>query len=104
MPRLLTVILNWRTPDMTLQSAEAALKALDGIDGALVIVDNASGDGSFEAMSAAVTARGWDTGPQQVRVLQAGRNGGFGAAFFWFMGLGIGAIWNRLTETDGPCA
>jgi hypothetical protein len=24
-------------------------------------------------------------------------NGGFGAAFFWFMGLGFGAIWNRVT-------
>jgi len=28
-------------------------------------------------------------------------NGGFGAAFFWFMGLGFGAIWNRLTA--GTC-
>ena len=79
MPRLLTVILNWRTPEMTLQSAEAALRALDGIEGALVIVDNNSGDGSFEAMAQAVAARGWDRGPQQVRVLQSGHNGGFGA-------------------------
>lgn len=79
MPRLLTVILNWRTPAMTLQAAEAALRALEGIEGALVIVDNDSGDGSFEAMAQAVAARGWDCGPQQVRVLQSGHNGGFGA-------------------------
>ena len=79
MPRLLTVILNWRTPDMTLRSAEAALAALEGIEGALVLVDNDSGDGSFERMSAEVAARGWDKGPQQVRVLQSGHNGGFGA-------------------------
>lgn len=79
MPRLLTVILNWRSPEMTLQSAEAALTALQGVDGALTIVDNNSGDGSFETISAAVAARGWDRGPQQVRVLQSGRNGGFGA-------------------------
>lgn len=79
MPTLLTVILNWRTPDMTLRSAEAALAALDGIEGALTIVDNCSGDGSFERMSAEVAARGWDQGPQRVRVLQSGRNGGFGA-------------------------
>ncbi len=79
MPSLLTVILNWRTPEMTLRSAEAALAALDGVEGALVIVDNDSGDGSFERMSAEAGARGWTTGPQQVRVLQSGRNGGFGA-------------------------
>jgi N-acetylglucosaminyl-diphospho-decaprenol L-rhamnosyltransferase len=79
MPRLLTVILNWRTPDMTLKAAEAALLALDGIEGALVIVDNDSGDGSFDMLGAAVAARGWDKGPQSVRVLQSGHNGGFGA-------------------------
>ncbi len=79
MTRLLTVILNWRTPEMTLRAAEAALVALQGIDGALLVVDNDSGDGSFEKLSAAVAARGWDKGPQQVRVLQSGRNGGFGA-------------------------
>ncbi len=32
-------------------------------------------------------------------------NGGFGAAFFWFVGLGIGAIYNKLTlGTPGVCA
>lgn len=32
-------------------------------------------------------------------------DGGFGAAFFWFMGLGVGAIWNRITQgTGGGCA
>jgi len=79
MARLLTVILNWRSAEMTLRAAEAALRALEGIDGALVIVDNNSGDGSFEVMSAVVAARGWDKGAQAVRVLQSGRNGGFGA-------------------------
>lgn len=27
-------------------------------------------------------------------------NGGFGAAFFWFAGLGLGAVFNRLTMGD----
>ncbi len=78
-PRLLTIILNWRTPDMTLQATEAALREMAGMVGAITIVDNDSGDGSFEALSAAVMARGWDSGAVPVRVLQAGRNGGFGA-------------------------
>ena len=31
-------------------------------------------------------------------------NGGFGAAFFWFMGLGVGALYNKLTMgTAGTC-
>ena len=31
-------------------------------------------------------------------------NGGFGAAFFWFMGLGVGAIYNKLTVGTASCA
>ncbi len=32
-------------------------------------------------------------------------NGGFGAAFFWFMGLGFGALYNKLTlgTAGGEC-
>jgi N-acetylglucosaminyl-diphospho-decaprenol L-rhamnosyltransferase len=71
MAGLLCVILNWRSAPMTIRAAEAALVALRGMEAALVLVDNDSGDGSFEALSA------W--APEGVRVLQSGRNGGFGA-------------------------
>ncbi|WP_323781259.1 glycosyltransferase family 2 protein [Thalassovita sp.] len=77
-PRLLTVILNYRTPDMTLQAVAAALRAMDGINGQIVVVDNASGDGSFEKMLAHADTIGW-TAAGRVRVVQSGRNGGFGA-------------------------
>ncbi len=40
---------------------------------------------------------------QNYDVVSAG-NGGFGAAFFWFAGLGVGALWNRFTIGDGGCA
>ena len=30
-------------------------------------------------------------------------NGGFGAAFFWFVGVGIGGIANKLTFGDAGC-
>ncbi len=36
--------------------------------------------------------------------LVAPGNGGFGAAFFWFMGLGIGAALNRRAAGAGDCA
>ncbi|MBS0476976.1 MAG: hypothetical protein JSR28_17740 [Proteobacteria bacterium] len=39
---------------------------------------------------------------QNYDVVPAG-NGGFGAAFLWFMGLGFGALWNRLTLGEGGC-
>ena len=45
------IILNWRTPDMTLRSAEALVAAMAGIDGAITIVDNDSGDGSEDAIA-----------------------------------------------------
>lgn len=70
---VLTVILNYRTAEMTLRAAETAVKAMEGVAGAITIVDNDSQDGSFEALVAAT--EGWP----RVRVIQSGRNGGFGA-------------------------
>ncbi len=75
-PRLLTVVLNYRTPEMTLEATKAALGAMEGIAGEIAIVDNDSRDGSFEKLSRAVEENGWGA---RVRVLQTGHNGGFGA-------------------------
>ena len=76
MTRVLTVILNWRTPEMTLRAADSAMEAMRGIDGGIVIVDNASGDGSEARLRAAVAERGREA---RMRVVQSGRNAGFGA-------------------------
>lgn len=73
MSRVHCIILNWRTADMTLEATRAAMRAMEGIDGAITIVDNDSQDGSFERMQAG--AAGWP----RVRVVQSGRNGGYGA-------------------------
>ncbi len=77
-PRLLTVVLNYKTPEMTLEAVRAAHAEMAGIAGAIVVVDNDSGDGSYERLAAAVAAEGWDA-QGRVRVVQSGRNGGFGA-------------------------
>lgn len=74
MTKVLTIILNYRTAEMTLAVADAALREMQGIDGEILIVDNDSGDGSYEKLQAGVTEKGWD-----IRVLQSGHNGGFGA-------------------------
>jgi N-acetylglucosaminyl-diphospho-decaprenol L-rhamnosyltransferase len=75
MATVLTVILNWRSAAMTLQATEAALVAMEHIAGEIIVVDNDSGDGSFEQMTAHVADQNWT----RVRVVQSGRNGGFGA-------------------------
>jgi hypothetical protein len=72
-PTILTVILNWRTAPMTLRAVAAATRAMDGLPGAITVVDNDSGDGSFEALVAGTADN------PRVRVVQSGRNGGFGA-------------------------
>lgn len=70
---VLTVILNYKTAQMTLRSAQAARLAMQGLEGAITIVDNDSQDGSFEFLTRE-TAQ-WP----EVRVIASGRNGGFGA-------------------------
>jgi GT2 family glycosyltransferase len=78
MARLLVISLNFRTPDMTLKSVRAALAAMQGLDAELVIVDNDSGDGSEDQMRAALASADWAQGAP-IRLIQSGRNGGFGA-------------------------
>ncbi|NAZ37820.1 glycosyltransferase family 2 protein [Rubellimicrobium sp. CFH 75288] len=71
--RVHVVVLNWRTAPMTLRAAAAGLRALEGLEGGLTIVDNDSRDGSEEALREGTA--GWP----RTQVIQAGRNGGFGA-------------------------
>lgn len=75
---LQTIILNYKTAEMTLKSAESALAEMEGIRGGITIVDNDSRDGSFEVLENAVSERGWDR-DNRVTVIQSGHNGGFGA-------------------------
>ncbi len=76
--KLLTIILNYKTAPMTLRAAEAALRAMDGISGEILIIDNDSQDGSFDILARHVQDMGWNK-DNQVRVLQSDHNGGFGA-------------------------
>lgn len=78
-PRLLCVLLNYRTPQMTLRAAESAITDMSAIPNSeMVIVDNASGDGSFEILRETAEERGW-TSESRVRVVASPVNGGFGA-------------------------
>ncbi|KMK65642.1 glycosyltransferase family 2 protein [Puniceibacterium sp. IMCC21224] len=77
-PRLLTVVLNYRTPDMTLRAVEAAVRELVDLRAEVVVVDNASGDGSFEKLTAGIARASWGR-DVPVRVVASPVNGGFGA-------------------------
>lgn len=72
-PSVLTVILNYKTAPMTLRAIDAARVAMRGLEGAITVVDNDSQDGSFEYLCQHTA--NWP----EVRVIQAGQNGGFGA-------------------------
>ncbi len=76
MSTVLACLLNWRTAEMTVRSLERVLQELVRIPGARAcVVDNDSGDGSFEKISEAVQSRGWS---KLVDVVASGYNGGFG--------------------------
>lgn len=81
--KLAAIILNFRTPDMTVDAIKSTIAALVDVDfeWSIIVVDNDSGDGSEEKLRAVCAeyqqahVDGWD----RVSVLQSGRNGGFGA-------------------------
>lgn len=74
--RLGVVIVNYRTPALVEACLGSLAPQLESVDGACIVVDNASGDGSFERLSA------WrDASPsaERFRIVAAPRNGGFSA-------------------------
>lgn len=73
--KLLVVIVNFRTADLTLEGLTHLLPDMQGLDAAVTVVDNDSGDGSYEKLCAEVEARGWG---DRVAVVPSGSNGGFG--------------------------
>lgn len=73
--QILCVILNYKTPAMTIDAVRAARTALARVEGHRIdVVDNDSRDGSFEALCLARENERW----HDVDVMQSGHNGGFG--------------------------
>ena len=73
--KLLVVVINYRTPELTLRAVESALRELDGIpESAIALVENDSRDGSYERFVDEIASRGWG---KRVRLSKSPRNGGF---------------------------
>jgi N-acetylglucosaminyl-diphospho-decaprenol L-rhamnosyltransferase len=75
---LLVAIVNYRTPDVTIQCLRSLAPELGSIVGGAraVVVDNASGDDSAARIVAEIRARGWGG---WARLVEADRNPGFAA-------------------------
>ncbi len=77
-PKIQIIILNYRTPEMTLRCLETALRELQSLTGEVLVIDNGSNDDSFDLIRNTAQARGWfDDG--RLRVIASDHNGGFGA-------------------------
>lgn len=74
--KLLAVIVNYKTAQMTLAALTALVRELGTIPGSRgIVVDNASADGSYEEILQAVASRGWSN---LIEVVRSDRNGGYG--------------------------
>ena len=90
--KLLVVIINYRTPDLTLASVGAVLDGLAGLPGSrVVVIENGSEDGSLERIVETVERERWD---DRVSVVASPRNGGFA------YGVNLGA--RPALESDDP--
>ncbi len=74
--RLAVVIVNFRTPQMVLDCLETLDGQVHPNQDRVIVVDNASGDGSIDVIRSGIDARGWGG---WARVIDAGGNGGFSA-------------------------
>ena len=74
--KICIVTVNYKTAPLTIRSVQHSLADLGDIEGRVLVVDNDSGDDSLSVLRAAVREHGWG---DRVEILDAGRNGGFGA-------------------------
>jgi len=57
--RLLIIVINYRTPKLTIEAIASIADQVAGVGGHVVLVDNDSGDDSLPLLRAAIEERGW---------------------------------------------
>lgn len=72
--KLVVSIINYKTAEMTCACIRSVLADLGDIDGEVVVVDNASHDGSLERLTACIKDEGWG---DRVRLIASPTNTGF---------------------------
>ena len=92
--KFLAVVVNFKTPDMTLEALEALLREIpEDCPSRVVVVDNDSRDGSFEQMRDSVRDQPWK---DRVDIVESGWNGGFA----WGVNFGVGDHLSRDAPPD----
>jgi N-acetylglucosaminyl-diphospho-decaprenol L-rhamnosyltransferase len=89
---LLIVIVNYRTPQLTIDCLASLTGEVDKQNARVVVTDNASGDDSVERITAAIEQQGWSG---WVDVMPLAENGGFAYG-------NNAAIRPTLSDADGP--
>lgn len=75
--RICAVIVNYRTSETAISAIEALYPQIAQFPGSIItVVDNDSRDDSIEALTDLIKSKNWH---ETVQILDAGRNGGFGA-------------------------
>ena len=73
MSRIAVSIINYKTGDMTIAAVQSVLDVLGNRDGEVIVVDNASGDGSDDQIAAWIE----ETGDARVKLVRSVTNSGF---------------------------
>lgn len=89
-------IINYKTGDMTIAAVASALEALGERDGDIVVVDNASGDGSDDQIAAWIE----DTGDGRVKLVRSVTNLGFSGGHNQGMAAAPGADYYLILNSD----
>lgn len=72
--RIAAVIINYKTPDLTLAAVRSLYEQMDAQRDAIFVVDNFSNDSSLETLREAFVQKTW---PGRIELLASERNGGF---------------------------
>lgn len=77
LPRMRVIVLNYRTPDLTIDCLHSLVSEVPSVPGTqVVVVDNASNDGSVERIQGAIHRENWG---DWVTFMPLDRNGGYAA-------------------------
>lgn len=95
-PSLAVSIINYRTADLTIAAVASVLDDLGPRPAEIVIVDNASGDGSAEAIEAWIAERG----DARLRLVRSATNSGFSGGHNQGMAAAPGADFYLILNSD----